>query len=72
MKIFDCFMFYDENILLDIRMNTLDKFIDAMLQIAIECENNTELLHEAPHNTPVQRLDEALAARQPNLKWSEK
>ena len=50
--------------------NTLDKFIEAMLQIAVECENNTELLHEAPHNTPVQRLDEALAARQPNLKWS--
>ena len=43
-----------------------------MLQIAIECENNTELLHEAPHNTPVQRLDEALAARQPDLKWSKK
>ena len=52
--------------------NTLDKFIDAMLQIADECENNSELLHEAPHNTPVQRLDEALAARQPNLKWSTK
>ena len=28
MKIFDCFMFYDEKILLDIRMNTLDKFVD--------------------------------------------
>ena len=28
MKIFDCFMFYDEEMLLDIRLNTLDKFID--------------------------------------------
>ena len=28
MKIFDCFMFYDEELLLDIRMNTLDKFVD--------------------------------------------
>tara|TARA_B100000945_G_scaffold320013_1_gene328780 strand:+ start:965 stop:1861 length:897 start_codon:yes stop_codon:yes gene_type:complete len=27
MKIFDCFMFYDEEMLLDIRLNTLDKFI---------------------------------------------
>ena len=28
MKIFDCFMFYDQELLLDIRMNILDKFID--------------------------------------------
>ena len=28
MKIFDCFMFYDENILLDIRLNQLDEFVD--------------------------------------------
>ena len=28
MKIFDCFMFYDEEILLDMRMNILDKYVD--------------------------------------------
>ena len=28
MKIFDCFMFYDEELLLDIRMNILDEFVD--------------------------------------------
>ena len=28
MKIFDCFMFYDEKLLLDIRMNTLNEFVD--------------------------------------------
>jgi len=28
MKIFDCFMFYDEELLLDIRMNILDTFVD--------------------------------------------
>ena len=28
MKIFDCFMFYDEELLLDIRMNILDDFVD--------------------------------------------
>ena len=28
MKIFDCFMFYDENIVLDIRLNQLDEFVD--------------------------------------------
>jgi len=28
MKIFDCFMFYDEEVLLDIRLNILDKYVD--------------------------------------------
>ena len=28
MKIFDCFMFYDEDLLLDLRLNTLDKYVD--------------------------------------------
>ena len=28
MKIFDCFMFYDEDLLLDLRFNTLDKYVD--------------------------------------------
>ena len=33
MKIFDCFMFYDEEMLLDIRLNTLDKFIDKFIVV---------------------------------------
>ena len=28
MKIFDCFMYFDEEIILDVRLNTLDKFVD--------------------------------------------
>ena len=28
MKIFDCFMFYDEELLLDVRMNILNDFVD--------------------------------------------
>jgi beta-1,4-mannosyl-glycoprotein beta-1,4-N-acetylglucosaminyltransferase len=28
MKIFDCFMYFDEEIVLDVRLNTLDKFVD--------------------------------------------
>ena len=28
MKIFDCFMFYDEDLLLDLRLNILDQYID--------------------------------------------
>ena len=28
MKIFDCFMYFDEEVVLDIRLNTLDKYVD--------------------------------------------
>ena len=43
---------------------TLDAFVDAMLKIADEAKNEPLLLQEAPHNTPVGRLDEVRAARQ--------
>jgi glycine dehydrogenase subunit 2 len=48
---------------------TLDLFIEAMKKIAEEAQREPKLLHEAPHHTPVRRLDEVLAARQPNLRW---
>ncbi len=48
---------------------TLDAFIAVMETIARECEESPELLLEAPHFTPVGRLDEARAARQPDLRW---
>jgi len=47
----------------------LDAFCDAMLAIARECEERPELVRSAPHTTPVRRLDEARAARQPVLRW---
>ena len=28
MKIFDCFMYFDEEVVVDVRLNTLDKFVD--------------------------------------------
>ena len=28
MKIFDCFMFYDEDVILDLRLNILNEYID--------------------------------------------
>jgi glycine dehydrogenase subunit 2 len=46
---------------------TLDAFADAMIQIAQEARAQPELLHTAPHSTPVGRLDEVQAARQPIL-----
>ncbi|AIE60705.1 aminomethyl-transferring glycine dehydrogenase subunit GcvPB [Bacillus methanolicus] len=48
---------------------TLDAFIDAMIQIAKEAEENPEIVQEAPHTTVVSRLDEALAARKPVLRY---
>jgi glycine dehydrogenase subunit 2 len=47
----------------------LDAFCDAMLAIAREAEERPELVRSAPHTTPVRRLDEARAARQPVLRW---
>jgi glycine dehydrogenase subunit 2 len=48
---------------------TLDAFIDTMNKIAEEAEQTPELLKTAPHTTPVRRLDEVTAARQPNLRY---
>lgn len=50
-------------------METMDEFIAAMKSIAREAHENPELLHSAPHNSPVRRLDEVKAARSPKLKW---
>jgi glycine dehydrogenase subunit 2 len=46
---------------------TLDAFADAMIQIATEARENPEIVRGAPHTTPVARLDEVQAARQPVL-----
>ncbi|KIY21140.1 MULTISPECIES: aminomethyl-transferring glycine dehydrogenase subunit GcvPB [Mesobacillus] len=48
---------------------TLDAFIDAMIQIAREAEENPEIVQEAPHSTVVGRLDETTAARKPILRY---
>jgi glycine cleavage system P protein (glycine dehydrogenase) subunit 2 len=48
---------------------TLDAFCDAMLAIAREAAESPELLKEAPHHRPVQRLDEVRAAKRPIVKY---
>lgn len=50
---------------------TLDYFIDAMLQIADEVESNPDNVLEAPHTTIIDRLDETTAARKPILKFED-
>ncbi|MBI4609969.1 MAG: aminomethyl-transferring glycine dehydrogenase subunit GcvPB [Candidatus Rokubacteria bacterium] len=49
---------------------TLDAFSEAMIQIAREAESNPQGVHDAPLTTPVRRLDQTRAARQPNLRWT--
>jgi glycine dehydrogenase subunit 2 len=48
---------------------TLDYFVSVMKQIAEESRSNPAIVKTAPHTTPVGRLDQALAARKPNLRW---
>ncbi|HKL75877.1 MAG TPA: aminomethyl-transferring glycine dehydrogenase subunit GcvPB [Halanaerobiales bacterium] len=50
-------------------LDTLNRFINTMGKIAEEVENNPEIVKNAPHNTVVRKLDEAQAARHPDLKW---
>jgi glycine dehydrogenase subunit 2 len=45
-------------------LETLDAFVEAL-----RCIVDPDLLHSAPHDSPVRRLDETTAARQPNLRW---
>lgn len=49
---------------------TLDAFIQVMLQIAQEAEETPEVVQKAPHYTVVGRLDEVLAARKPKLRYT--
>ena len=49
--------------------DTLDAFIQALRDINQESEEDPDMVHHAPHTTPVSRLDEAGAARHPNLRW---
>jgi len=46
---------------------TLDAFAEALFRIT---EEDPELLHDAPHSTPISRADEVRAARKPILRWS--
>jgi len=40
-----------------------------MIQIALETETTAAVIHDAPLTTPVRRLDQTKAAREPDLRW---
>ena len=48
---------------------TIDAFIDIMRSIAHEAATEPETLHAAPHNTPISRVDDVLAAKHPVLTY---
>lgn len=50
-------------------LETLDAFVDAMRAIADEAKQDPERLRGAPYTTPVRRLDEARAVKEPDLAW---
>ncbi|QIK39124.1 glycine dehydrogenase subunit 2 [Caldichromatium japonicum] len=51
---------------------TLDDFVEAMIAIRREAEQDPELPKNAPHHLPVRRLDEVHAARHLDLAWRSK
>lgn len=50
----------------------LDLFVDALISIAKEVEDNPELVLKAPHGTRTSRVDEVGAARKPIVRWRPK
>ena len=51
-------------------VETLDRFVDVMRDIARQAESEPDQLKRAPLTTPVGRLDEATAARRPDLRYA--
>lgn len=50
---------------------TIDAFIEVMHKIAKEAAEDPDILHNAPHTTPVSRPDETMAARNPIIKYQD-
>lgn len=48
---------------------TLDQFIEAMIQIAVEAREDPDLVKSAPHQTVVSRLDETAAVKNLDLRF---
>ena len=51
-------------------LETLNAFIDVMHKIAQEAVETPDTVKGAPHNTPITRVDDVLAARHPVLRYA--
>lgn len=49
--------------------DTIDSFISVMRQIAQEAKDEPQTVKSAPHNTPIGRVDDVLAAKEPKLTY---
>jgi len=49
----------------------LDNFINVMVKIAEEIKCNPDFVMASPHSTPIKKVNETQAARQPDLQWKE-
>ena len=50
---------------------TLDAFVSSMKEILAEAHAQPEMVKGAPHTTPVRKLDDVKAAREPDLTWKQ-
>jgi len=50
---------------------TIDGFISVMKQISREAKENPDIVKSAPHNTPIGRVDDVLAAKHPILTYKQ-
>lgn len=53
-------------------IDALDDFIQSMISIQKEAENEAEMVKGAPYTLPVRRLDDVRAARELDIRWSDK
>ena len=50
---------------------TIDGFISILRKIAEEAKNEPETVKSAPHNTPIGRVDDVLAAKHPIVTYAQ-
>lgn len=50
-------------------IENIQAFAEAMIKIAEEAKETPGLVTSAPHNTPIRRVDDALAVRQLDIAW---
>jgi glycine dehydrogenase subunit 2 len=48
----------------------LDRFINALLSVLQEIQENPQMVQSAPHTTPVKRLDDVKAAKELNIRYN--
>ena len=51
--------------------DTLDEFIAVMKKIAEEARDDREMVRTAPHDTPIRRLDDVKAVKEPKFTFKD-